>query len=147
MSRVEIHGQVSEGTLLVEELIVRFERALKLIDNELYEAYALRCDERVAIGLQPGEVSEDDTALSDLFEVLDGCSPEGHSFTSHPDDPACYGFWEDDTLPPYDTFEKWFKHQVETCNFQPRDEEDMRYCWEAALASRPTQQNTELEVT
>ena len=85
---------VSEGTMRSEDLIPKFLNVLKTYGKDKYDAYVKENPEVLDF-----EGMDDETmgyVVDELFDKLDEIAPEGFYFAAHPDDGACYGFWEVD---------------------------------------------------
>lgn len=83
---------VSEGTMRSEDLIPKFLNVLKTYGKDKYDAYVKENPEVLDL-----EGMDDETmgwVVDELFDKLDEIAPEGFYFATHPDDGACYGFWE-----------------------------------------------------
>lgn len=84
-------GTVISCTMRPEDLIPAFFGELRQLApqkaNEIYRGHG-------CIDANDGYDSEEaDWLLSDLFDALDECSPEGCYFGAHPGDGCDYGFW------------------------------------------------------
>ena len=85
---------VSEGTMRSEDLIPKFLNVLKTYGKDKYDAYVKENPEVLDL-----KGMDDETmgyVVDELFDKLDEIAPEGFYFAAHPDDGACYGFWEVD---------------------------------------------------
>lgn len=85
---------VSEGTMRSEDLIPKFLNVLKTYGKDKYDAYVKENPEVLDL-----KGMDDETmgyVFDELFNMLDEIAPEGFYFAAHPDDGACYGFWEVD---------------------------------------------------
>lgn len=83
---------VSEGTMRSEDLIPKFLNVLKTYGKDKYDAYVKENPEVLDL-----EGMDDETmgyVFDELFDRLDEIAPDGFYFAAHPDDGACYGFWE-----------------------------------------------------
>ena len=83
---------VSEGTMRSEDLIPKFLNVLKTYAVDKYDAYVKENPEVLDLNGMDDETMG--WVVDELFDKLDEIAPEGFYFAAHPDDGACYGFWE-----------------------------------------------------
>lgn len=75
-------GSVSHGTLRPEDLIPTFLQYVEEFAPDQIPENAFFTD-----------TEDDNWLLEELFCILEGISPPGHYFGSHPGDGADYGWW------------------------------------------------------
>lgn len=106
---------VSEGTMRSEDLIPKFLRVLKVYAADKYDEYVKENPEVLDLNGMDDETMG--WVVDELFDKLDEIAPEGFYFAAHPDDGACYGFWEvepDESKKPeaysdYDAIRNWLE--------------------------------------
>ena len=95
-----ILGTCIRGTHRRQDLIPSFLSLLSLVDDATHTGYMV-----APFGPIPAYAMEDDKSpwwdseeaeslLQELFDALDGASPEGYYFGAHPGDGSDFGYWE-----------------------------------------------------
>lgn len=114
-------GSVSTGTLRDEDLIPRFTLLLEELHPEKAAALKATYEDvytHLAAGKSLAEVTYDHAQpltdaqidepsmeesaswlMTELFEELEACAPDGHRFGGHEGDGADFGFWELESEP------------------------------------------------